>query len=251
MLTARLEHAGYEVLVARDGEEVLWQVQVCAGPEAPIDLILLDLQMPSLNGLEVCQRLKHAPETAQIPIILFTAAENLLDARVANLCIEMGVSDWLEKPFRSQALLEKVERALCSVPQPAQPAAPRTRAAAEGPVLVVDDDPRVLEFFTSVLGNVGVPVVAVRTGEVAVAAARSMAFSIAFIDVVLPGLDGLQTLLQLLSAQPTLQVIMMTGAAGEGLELLSRQFGAREILYKPFEDEQAIVACVSTRSPAS
>ncbi len=75
------------------------------------DLVLMDIKMPKLNGLEVCQRLKADPHTAIIPIIIMTATTIYLQD-LANRCIELGVSDWVKKPFRSNELLQKVHRVL-------------------------------------------------------------------------------------------------------------------------------------------
>ncbi len=106
MTTLRLEHEGYAVVTATNGEEVLHQVK-----EAPsVDLILIDIKMPRLNGYQVCQQLKSQPDTAGIPVIIFSASESQLQ-HLANRCIEVGASDWIKKPFRTKDLLEKIHRA--------------------------------------------------------------------------------------------------------------------------------------------
>lgn len=107
MTKARLEHAGYEVLTATNGEEVL----SCLRANGPVDLLLLDVQMPKLDGYQVCQQLKQDMGTAGIPVLLFSGAES---ARLSDKCIEVGANDWIEKPFRSRELMEKVARLLGS-----------------------------------------------------------------------------------------------------------------------------------------
>jgi CheY-like chemotaxis protein len=103
----RLEHEGYEVLEAPDGEAVLRQV----GTAGPVHLILLDIKMPRLNGYEVCRQLKSDPATARIPVIVFTASESQL-THLADRCIEAGASDWIKKPFRTKDLMQKIHRIL-------------------------------------------------------------------------------------------------------------------------------------------
>ena len=105
--TARLEHEGYEVLPASDGEAVLREVET----HLPIQLILLDVRMPKLNGYEVCRELKHHVATAQIPVILFTASEAHL-IHLTDRCIEMGAADWIKKPFQTKELMSKIHRVL-------------------------------------------------------------------------------------------------------------------------------------------
>ena len=107
MTRLRLEHEGYRVITATDGEEVVAQ----ATSQLPIHLILLDIKMPKLNGYEVCQRLKRQSSTANIPIIVFTASESQLQY-LADRCIEVGASGWIKKPFRAAELMAKIHDAL-------------------------------------------------------------------------------------------------------------------------------------------
>lgn len=82
---------GYQVIIAADGVEALAQVE-----KQPPDLILLDLDLPQLNGAEVCRRLKRDPATYFIPIVMITAQsafQNKLEAW------EYGADDFLPKPF--------------------------------------------------------------------------------------------------------------------------------------------------------
>ena len=103
----RLEYAGFEVVTAQNGEEA-WRQAV---NDPTLDLVLMDIKMPKLNGFEVCQRLKADPRTASIPIIIMTATTIYLQD-LANRCIELGASDWVRKPFRSEELLQKIHRVL-------------------------------------------------------------------------------------------------------------------------------------------
>ena len=103
----RLTHAGFEVVTASDGEEALHLLLQNGG----IELVLLDLKMPKLDGFEVCQRLKADPRTAKIPIIIFTASSIHWNA-ITDKCIELGVTDWLKKPFQSKELIDKIRKAL-------------------------------------------------------------------------------------------------------------------------------------------
>ena len=103
----RLEHEGYDVVTAVDGEDVLHQVEAAY----PIHLVLLDIKLPKRNGYEVCRMLKQLPPTADVPVIVFTASESQLQ-RLADRCIEVGAADWIKKPFRTKELLEKIHRAL-------------------------------------------------------------------------------------------------------------------------------------------
>lgn len=99
-----LEQAGYETTFATSGEQALERVNT-----AHPDLILLDLMMPGMNGLEVCQKLKNNPDFCQIPLIFLTASnelDNLLSA------FKTGAADYITKPFRPEEVLIRIETQL-------------------------------------------------------------------------------------------------------------------------------------------
>lgn len=103
----RLEHAGYEVVIATDGEEAVRQASRNGG----VNLILMDIKLPKLDGYEASKRLKADPATAAIPIIVFTASSGRAK-ELADKCVELGIAERIRKPFRSDELLGAVRRAL-------------------------------------------------------------------------------------------------------------------------------------------
>jgi len=104
LLQIHLETAGYQVLVAGNGQEALAAVAALAP-----DLILLDVVMPVVDGYEVCRRLKADEETAFIPIVMLTALQDLTH-RLRG--IELGADDFLSKPFNHLELLTRVRSLL-------------------------------------------------------------------------------------------------------------------------------------------
>lgn len=104
MLQDRLEHEGYEVLTAYDGYSGIDK----AKNDLP-DLILLDVMMPDITGLEVCQILVNDPVTKDIPIILVTAKSGAEDTKEG---LEAGAFDYIKKPFNRIELLARVNSAL-------------------------------------------------------------------------------------------------------------------------------------------
>ncbi len=111
MTKLRLEYEGFDVIVATDGSQAIEQAMANGG----LDLILMDIRMPKLDGLQVCQHLKADPATANIPIIVFTASTGRWQS-LADRCLELGVEDWLKKPFTSRELLGKIHRVLGETP---------------------------------------------------------------------------------------------------------------------------------------
>jgi DNA-binding response OmpR family regulator len=104
-LKYNLEKEGlFAVAAARDGETGLRQAL-----EAPPDLVLLDLNLPGIDGIEVCRRLRKAPSTASAPIIMLTARVAEAD-RVAGL--DEGADDYILKPFSVKEVLARVRAVL-------------------------------------------------------------------------------------------------------------------------------------------
>ena len=96
-VTLELEHEGYEVQVAHDGRAGL---ALCESWQP--DLLILDLMLPELSGIEVCRRLR---QTSDIPIIMLTAKDDVSD-KVMGL--DMGADDYMTKPFAIEELLARI-----------------------------------------------------------------------------------------------------------------------------------------------
>jgi class 3 adenylate cyclase len=99
LLEAILTSHGYTVISAASGREALDRVMA----DLP-DLVLLDIQMPGMNGYEVCRRLREVPATEFLPVVMVTSS----DSEVRSEAIETGADDFITKPFNQQELLARV-----------------------------------------------------------------------------------------------------------------------------------------------
>jgi len=104
MLEYNLKKEGFRVTNARDGEDAL----DLALRQYP-DLILLDLMLPGIDGLEVCKALKKEAKTASIPIIMLTAKSQESDKVVG---LELGADDYITKPFSPRELIARIKAVL-------------------------------------------------------------------------------------------------------------------------------------------
>ena len=104
LMQAYLETLNCTVHVAFDGVDALEKV-----PKVHPDLILLDIMMPRMSGFEVCRRLKAAPDTREIPILMVTALNELGDIERG---VESGTDDFLTKPINKLELLTRVKSLL-------------------------------------------------------------------------------------------------------------------------------------------
>lgn len=104
LLTFHLEKEGYETIEAKDGEQALTMVK-----EEQPNLIILDLMLPKISGLDVCKKLKSDAQTSGVPIIMLTAKQDEVDM---ILGLEMGADDYITKPFSPRNLLARVKAVL-------------------------------------------------------------------------------------------------------------------------------------------
>ncbi|HYT87515.1 MAG TPA: response regulator transcription factor [Gemmataceae bacterium] len=101
VLTYNLQREGYEVIVAHDGQEGLRKAQM----QSP-DLIILDLMLPTMDGLEVCRELRAGERTRSVPILMLTAKTEETDQIVG---FQMGADDYVPKPFSVKILLQRIK----------------------------------------------------------------------------------------------------------------------------------------------
>ena len=104
VLERALERAGHETVTAADGAQALSAIA-----EDPPDLVLLDIVMPGIDGIEVLERLKSDPATQHIPVVMISAVD---EADAVIRCIETGAEDFLPKPFDAQILKARVNAGL-------------------------------------------------------------------------------------------------------------------------------------------
>ena len=117
-LALNLRRDGFEVVEAADGTQAVERFEAAGGPggQAPLDLVLLDLMLPSLSGTEVCRRIRR---TSRIPVIMLTARDDEIDKIVG---LEIGADDYVTKPYSYRELLARLKAVLR-----------RSRAAAPEP----------------------------------------------------------------------------------------------------------------------
>lgn len=101
MVTSRLERGGYEVVTAANGKDALELAR-----ERTPTLVILDVEMPELDGLEVTRRLRAEPATSQIPIILLTSRDEELSVMAG---IAAGATAYITKPFSPQELEDQIQ----------------------------------------------------------------------------------------------------------------------------------------------
>jgi DNA-binding response OmpR family regulator len=109
MVAQYLEQSSYSVTCAADGQTGLLQLQNAQSGTTP-DLVILDLMLPDMDGLEVCRRIRAMPTAmSKVPVLMLTAKGDAMD-RIIGL--EVGADDYLPKPFEPRELLARIRAVL-------------------------------------------------------------------------------------------------------------------------------------------
>lgn len=255
LLEAKLSGEYFDVITATSGAEGLEK----AIKESP-DLILLDVMMPGMDGFETCQKIRENPVTAHIPVVMVTALTDATD-RVRGL--ECGADDFISKPVNDIALMARV-RSLVRLKMTVDEWRARETTATQfgfvgskgflsepsenARVLVIEDRAFESEKFVETLKRDDDTVIAVRSGEQAVAMAQQNNFDIITVSLNLANEDGLRLCSHLRSHEHTRSIpILMVGeetdmkSIARGLEI-----GAYDYILRPV-DRNELLARVRTQ----
>ncbi len=241
VLEAKLSAEYYEVLSATDGETAL----AIAAAQSP-DIILLDVMMPGMDGLQVCRRLKDQVETAHIPVVLVTALDGRAD-RIAGL--EAGADDFLTKPIDDLMLFARVRsltRLKLVIDELRQREASGRRlgvmgeAAAKlggtgGRVLIVDDQERQAERIAADLADEHRPVIESDPEKAALTARGPVDLMI--VNATSKGFDGLRFAAQMRSDEATrhVPILGVVDPDDRARVVKALEIGFNDILARPVD----------------
>lgn len=241
VLRETLGQWGVSVREADSGSAALDRALSAHQEGGPLDLIVLDRQMPGLDGDETARRLRAIPSVSKIPILMLSSSP---DATTAATSGRVGPDAVLTKPVRRSRLLETLRR-LVHLPQ--DPEMSRSDPGGEEVevealkgvrVLVVDDALVNCVVLRRMLDKVGCIVEVCESGHEALqAVAEKGPFDVVLMDVEMPGMDGLETLRRLRTnpARRTLPVVALTAHALQGDRERFLAAGMDDYLAKPVQ----------------
>jgi len=254
LLQARLSIEYFEVLTATNGPDA---IAICE--KGGCDIVLLDVKMPGMDGFEVCRRLRTAPETAHLPIVLLTALDRPAD-RVRGL--ESGADDFLTKPVDEIALVARVRslvRLKFSIDELRIRAADSAEAGIMGPaealaldaterglLLLVDHERRSAERIVRALSPHHDVIRMNEPGE-ALAMAREEKIDLMIVGLGLGGFDGLRLCSRARSHERTrnLPILLIADPEDRPKVLRGLELGVNDYLTRPI-DRNELLARVRT-----
>jgi len=217
-----LARRGFEVGVAHDGEIALRILS-----RQRYDVVVLDVKMPGIDGVDAFRQIHQI--YPGLPVILLTGHGTIQQAFETS---RDGVFDYLTKPCDIELIAETARRAYDQ--RPAERARPlEDDDGCPIQLLLVDDEPELLESLASALGRRRMEVTTAESGEAALAHIGARSFDVAMLDAKLPGLDGIALLRLIKKAQPLIEVLVLTGHPSMGMAVEGLREGAVDFLMKP------------------
>ncbi|MEQ1544326.1 response regulator [Methyloglobulus sp.] len=274
-----LELSGLKLLIVEDNDtnrEILteyalsWGMSVDAVPSAlaaldllrkptddqlPYDLVIIDMKMTGMNGLELGQRIKADSEMTQIPLVMLTSTMFHGEASQAH---KTGFSAYLIKPIHKNELYHCLLDALIPgaglVPQAQALAVSPSTSLAKISILLAEDNPVNQEVAQHMLQGFGCSVDIANNGQEALKAVGQKSYDLVFMDCMMPEMDGYQATAQIRRQQnagqlPHFPIIALTANAIEGDREKCLIAGMDDYLSKPFKAEslkRVIMAWVKT-----
>lgn len=247
LLEARLLAEYFDVLTAKDGYEAL---AICESQ--PIDLILLDIMMPGIDGFEVCERLKANVRTSHIPVVMVTALDQPSD-RVRGL--KAGADDFLTKPVNDLQLMSRVKslvrlknvsdelrlRAETAYSVGLQDLNRADRPDEQGSVLLVDGRAGSQDRLTRSLKPIA-DVVAMSDPQAALFEAAERNFDLVIVNGNFDGYDPLRLCSQLRSLERTryIPVLLIAEQGQEDLIVRALDLGVTDYLMRPVDPNELV-----------
>jgi two-component system cell cycle response regulator len=221
-----LTMGGYQVMEAEDAEKGI----ILASLYLP-DLILMDIQLPGIDGLEATRKIKKKPETQKIPVVALTSYAMPGDELKAR---EAGCSGYITKPINTRTFVESV-RAYVNHPSPLGTRPGKEAFSLKKRILIVDDDPLNVKLLVSKLpGDQFEPVTAF-SGQEALGKILKNPPDLILLDIMMPGMNGYEVSLWLKNNPATqdIPIILVTALDGVEDKIKGFEAGADEFLNKP------------------
>lgn len=187
--------------LAEDGNQALAAIGKAFKEGHPYQLILLDYQMPEMDGFQVVERVRKSPELADVSTIMMLSSVDRMNHR--SRCRELGVTEYLTKPVRQSVLLNAVMRILSALRNDKTAPVNESMEQALGPeprslrILLAEDNVVNQMVATRILQKRGHSVSVVGDGKAALEAMKSTIFDIILMDIQMPVMNGLEAIDQI------------------------------------------------------
>jgi len=228
ILQVQLENKGYDTVQAANGRQAV----DIATTQLP-DLIVMDIMMPQMNGLQAARLIRKNPKTRSIPMLASTAKMSHADTKE---CLESGFNDHIAKPFTSTQLVSRIEKLLKQNSDSLSTLFPMKKK-----ILIVDDNEDLHKFVQMSLRD-SYETLSAKNGEEAVGLAMMEVPDLILMDLMMYEMNGLEAirLIRQIPKTHSIPVIAITAGISDTIEDECFRIGCDDYLAKPFTYEQLI-----------
>jgi PAS domain S-box-containing protein len=242
VLNAHLTSWGAETVCADTNAAGLEHLTQDADTPTPIDLAILDLNMPDVDGLMLARAIKTTPALRSVDLLALSSGETHTHDKTTE---SLGFVAWLQKPIRQSTLrdcLQRYRQGAVATPFADRPQ-PLTSPALSGRVLLVEDNPVNREVATGLLELLGCHVDSAETGQQALEASATSAYDVIFMDCQMPVMDGFTATARIREREQQthaarIPIIALTANAMAGDRDQCLAAGMDDYLSKPFSHGQ-------------
>ncbi len=242
-LNALLKSFNMEITLAQDGYEALDLINLANSTNNLFDLVLLDMMMPGMNGIETARKIQSIETLKKTPALLMVTAHSREE--IEPLAKQAGIGGFLNKPVYASIMQESILSVLGMKQVMEAYAANRNQKQTANTfqtihgarVLLVEDNEMNQEVAKAFLNEVGIQVSVANNGQEAIHMATSEQFDLIFMDIQMPIMDGLQATRILRSKPETIDIpiIAMTAHAMPGERKKSLAAGMNDHITKPID----------------
>lgn len=238
VVARRLMREGYFTATAENGVAALEMLG-----RQRFDLVLLDVDMPGMNGIEMLKKMRADARWAGIPVMMLSGNDS---PAARQSCLSAGAADYLVKPLVMPLVHARIARCLDQAREPIEELAPPP--AGDTRILIVDDDELGCRLLARQLGARGYKVAAVSSGEAALTHLAGNRSDLVLLDINMPVLSGIETLKRIRASERTrtLPVIMVTASSDVANMLECVDQGADGYITKPVDIGWLINCIVSS-----
>jgi putative two-component system response regulator len=219
-----IESIDAEIVLANDGQEGLHLAQ-----SVPFDLVISDIEMPILNGIDLCHKLKNDPTTQAIPVIIVSSFDSNSDV---DRGFQAGASAYISKRELKLNLLETVENVLS-----------KSKFKRKRLIMVVDDSTVIRQVVENGLARAGFKVISAENGRLALNLLETMRPDLIISDIEMPEMDGFE-FCEAVHADPTISMgpfVVMSSRTDRSYMNRMVQMGAAAYICKPFNIDELVI----------
>ncbi|NNE93993.1 MAG: response regulator [Verrucomicrobiales bacterium] len=235
---------GLKATEVKGGEQAIQELERAKNGGAPIELVMTDLCMPKMDGLDLAQFIRDHEDLAKARVILLSSDPS---AEFRNRATEIGVKAFLSKPIRQSHLLDAIAEAFDQKPSESSSSRKRSGAGEETRsfrILLAEDNPVNQETATLHLGKLGHSVTIAHNGKEALDHTEKADFDFIFMDVQMPEMDGFEATAAIRKREKKtgahLPIVAMTAHAMKGDEERCLKAGMDDYIAKPIRRKELV-----------